>query len=97
MMSLFDDSDDEEPFSGFTREEQDRLCQEWGEEECVDKTLSDEMDDSEDGEEQDSDGLRWNESFDDVEVQYFRQHVGPTKRLPQSASVLDYFPEQKLY
>ena len=57
----------------------------------MDKTLSDEMDDSEDGEEQDSDGLRWNESFDDVEVQCFNQHVGPTRRLPQSTSVLDYF------
>lgn len=44
MMSLFNDSDDEEPFSGFRREEQDRLCREWGEEECVDETLSDEMD-----------------------------------------------------
>ena len=52
---------------------------------------SDEMEDSEDGEEQDSDELRWNEGFDDVEVQCFRQHVGPTRRLPQSASVLDYF------
>ena len=75
MALLFDDSDDEEPFFGFTREEQDRLCREWGDEESVDKTLSDEMD-SEDGEEQeDSDELRWNESFDDVEVQCFRQHV----------------------
>lgn len=91
MASLFDESDDEEPFFGFTREEQDRLCQEWGEEESVDETLSDEMDDSDDGEEQDSDELRWNESFDDEQVQCFNQHVGPTRRLPQIASVLDYF------
>ena len=62
-----------------------------GEEGSVDDTLSDEMDDSEDGEAQDSDELRWSESFDDVEAQCFRQHVGPTRRLPQSASVLDYF------
>ena len=57
----------------------------------MDEALSDEMDDSEDGEEQDSDELRWNESFDDVEVQCFRQHVEPTRRLPQSATVLDHF------
>ena len=77
MSSLNNSSDDEEEFTGFSREERALLRDSRGEQDS-----SDDEDETSDEDEELTEDLVWDKSTDDVDVLDLTQPVGPTRTMP---------------
>ena len=87
---IFDDEDNEEQFSGFTRAEGEEIKRELEEDDSdFEDLLADE--DSAPGDISLNDIARSNDDDIEVEVPAFTEQVGLSVQLPRTATALDYF------
>ena len=96
-LDIFGDSDSEEEFIGFSREDVAifDLMNQNGDDDEIDLAESDDSESEGDEPDGDQEGpaafINWNNDPSEVQVPGFTEHVGPTRQLPCDATPIQFF------
>ena len=96
-LDIFGDSDSEEEFIGFSREDVAifDLMNQNGDDDEIDLAESDDSESEGDEPDGDQEGpaafINWNNDPSEVQVPGFTEHVGPTRQLPRDATPIQFF------